>query len=436
LPDNTVIVSLGLLEAAESDSEVLFVLAHEYSHLLLGHFAKAETIAGAKDATKAVSIAWQAGSAFNAVKNSGGGVNALTSAQSGMESGARKAAPVAEALRFAVDDIFAPAWNRDQENQADALAVDLLVRSNVTIDSYANVFARLQKAFETEQASREKRKATADAVQATMADTMKSFASNPATAASITSGGAGMSGLGSGLLKSAGGALLANMGTITKTLGGSTHLPPEERRKGLAAYFQAGYPAADPPIDNGALIGRIKAKPDYARAIGTRNSYIKARGSYFAQDYAGASAQLRNLGAGSRSAPTFVNYVAALNARDFGNVPMATTFFDVARNGYGVPNPQLYEAEAEMELNTGDLKGSESLIAEGKTRFKDPDHFRSLEIRRTLAAGDAAGAQALYTQCMGVKGRDYIPERCKAAMPQAAQQQKSNPLGIKLPFGS
>lgn len=434
LPDNTIIVSMGLLEAAQSDSEVLFVLAHEYAHLLLGHFTKAETIAGAKGATQAVSVAWQAGSAFSAMKKSGGGANLLGSMQSGMESGARKAAPIAEALRFAVDDIFAPSWNRDQENQADALAIDLLVRSNVTIDSYANVFARLQKAFESEKASRDKRKAAADAVQASLAETMKGFAANTVTTSSFTGGGAGFQGLGSSLLKSAGGALLNNMGNITKSLGGATHLPPEERRKGLAAYFQAGYPTADPPIDTGALIGRIKGKADYSRAVATRNAYLKARGSYFAQDYAGATAQLRALGAGSRSAPVFVNYVAGLAARDQGNVPMAASFFDAGRGG-PVQNLQLYETYTEMELGAGDIRDSDSLISEGKARFHDPDHFKSIEIKRGIAAGDMAGAQSIYTACMGVKGRDYITERCKAAMPQAAQQQAS-PLGFKLPFGS
>ena len=430
LPDNTIIVSMGLLEAAQSDSEVLFVLAHEYSHLLLGHFTKAETIAGAKGATQAVSMAWQAGSAFSAMKKNSGG-NMLASAQNGMAAGARRAAPIAEALRFAIDDIFAPSWNRDQENQADALAVDLLIRGNMTIDSYANVFARLQKAFETEKASRDKRKVAADAIQASMGEAMKSFASTSATTAFT---GGGMGGFGSGLLKSAGGALLNNMGNITKSLGGDSHLPPEDRRNGLAAYFKAGYPSADPPIDTGALVARIKAKPDYSRAISMRNGYLKARGSYFSQDYAGATAQLRALGAGTRSAPVFINYVAGLAARDQGNVPVAASFFDAGRSA-GVQNLQLYETYAEMELNAGDMRDSEVLITEGKTRFKDPDHFKSLEIKRDLAAGDPAAAQSVYTACLGVKGRDYITERCKAAMPQAEQQQKANPLGIKLPFG-
>ena len=435
LPDNTIIVSMGLLEAAQSDSEVLFVLAHEYAHLLLGHFTKAETISGAKSATQAVSLAWQAGSAFNAIKH-GDPSNAsamLNSAQSGAEAGARRSAPVAEALRFAVDDIFAPSWNRDQENQADALAIDLLVRGNMTIDSYANVFARLQKAFETEKASRDQRKVAAEAVQASVSEAMKGVATNAVTSASFT-GGSGMQGFGSNLLKTAGGTLLNNLGNITKSMGGDTHLPPEERRKGLAAYFQAGYPTADPPIDAGALVARIKAKPDFTRAIATRNAYIKARGSYFAQDYTGATAQLRGLGAGSRTAPVFVNYVAGLAARDQGNVPGAAGYFDAGRNG-GLQNLQLYETYTEMEINAGDVRDSDTLISEGKGRFRDPDHFKSLEIKRALAAGDMATAQLIYSQCVTLKGREYITERCKAAMPQAAQQQPANPLGIKLPFG-
>ena len=273
-----------------------------------------------------------------------------------------------------------------------------------------------------------------------MEETMKSFASTSANSMAAnfaTTGGAGaatgMRGLGSSLLKTAGGALLNNMGNITKALGGDSHLPPEQRRNGLAAYFQAGYPTADPPIDSGALIGRIKRKPEYGRAIATRNAYLKARGSYFAQDYPGAIGQLKAIGAGTNGAPVFVNYVAGLAARDQGNALLATAFFDSGRKG-SLPNLQLYETFTEMELGAGDWKESDLLISEGKTRFKDPDHFKSIEIRRSLAAGDQAGAQALYSSCMGVKGRDYIPERCKAAMPQAQQQPSVNPLGF-LPFG-
>lgn len=426
LPDNTIVISLGLLEAAESDSEVLFVLAHEYAHLLLGHFTKAESIEGTKGAIKAVSQVYQAGSFVTSMRGSTPS-GALSNAQAGMDSAQKKAAVLSEALRFAVDDIFAPAWNRDQENQADALAMDLLIRSNMTIDTYANVFARLQKAFEAEKASRDSRGALAEGLQKSLTESMKTLA-NPAT---LTSGG--MRGFGSGLLKGVGGAVLNNMGAITKSIGGSTHLPPEERRKGLAAYFQAGYPKAEPPIDMGAMVGRIKARQEFQRGAALKKSYLAARQTYFSQNYAGATQALRAIGAGSRTAPTFVNYVAGLAARDSGNRAAAAGFFDAGRTGTGVQNLQLYETYAEMEINARDAARAGSVIEDGKAKFKDADHFKSVEIRRDLAAGDSASAQAIYAACIQIKGRDYIPERCKAAMPEATQAK--NPLGIKLPFG-
>lgn len=427
LPDNSIVVSLGLLQAAQSDSEILFVLAHEYSHLLLGHFTKAESIEGTKGAIKAVSQIYQAGSFVSSMRGSSPGA-ALSGAQAGMDSAHKKATVLSEALRFAVDDIFAPAWNRDQENEADALAIDLLVRSNMTIDSYANVFARLQKAFEAEKASRDKRGALAEGLQKSLTESMKSLAS-PEMLAS----GGGMRGFGSGILKGVGGAVLNNMGAITKSIGGDTHLPPEDRRNGLAAYFQAGYPQADPPIDTGAMIGRIKARSEFQRAVALKTSYLQARQTYFSQNYAGATQALRAIGAGTRTAPTFVNYVAGLAARDTGNLAAAESYFEAGRTGTGVQNLQLYETYAEMEINSRDAVHAGSVIEAGKARFKDADHFKSVEIRKDLAAGDTAAAQATYTACLQIKGRDYIPERCKAAMPDAGKSK--NPLGIKLPFG-
>jgi predicted Zn-dependent protease len=40
LPDGSIVVGFGLLDRAQSDDEVAFVLAHELGHVRLGHFAK------------------------------------------------------------------------------------------------------------------------------------------------------------------------------------------------------------------------------------------------------------------------------------------------------------------------------------------------------------------------------------------------------------
>lgn len=432
LPDNTIVVSLGLLEAAESDSEVLFVLAHEYAHLLLGHFTKAESISGAKKTATALSQVYQVGAFANSMRGTSSVSSAYNSAQGNMAKSGSEAATLSQALTFAIDDIVAPSWNRDQEDQADALAMDLLIASNMTIDTYANVFARLQKAFEAEKASRDQRNALADTLSNSLAETMKSNVNAGSLSSLAAGGGGGLAGLGSSLLKGVGNSLLANIGSITKSVGGSTHLQPEERRRGLAAYFMAGYPTADPPIDNGAMIARIKGRPEFQRATTLKTNYLQARQTYFGGNYAGATQQLRSLGAGTRTAPTFINYVAGLSARDAGDRMGAATFFNAGRHGTGIQNLQLYESFAEMAIAANDTASAEAVITDGATRFKDPDHFRSLEIRRELADDDQGAAEATYARCLQVKGRDYIADRCKAAMPR---QEKKNPLGISLPFG-
>ena len=71
LPDNTIVMSTGILQSAESDSEVLFVLAHEYAHLMMGHHLTPEASGGgSKGLLGAVSTIYVAGSFFSQLRSS------------------------------------------------------------------------------------------------------------------------------------------------------------------------------------------------------------------------------------------------------------------------------------------------------------------------------------------------------------------------------
>jgi Zn-dependent protease with chaperone function len=430
LPDNTIVMSLGTLQQAESDSEIMFVLAHEYAHLLMGHHLKSEQLGGTKQLFKAAAGVYTAGVAMSQLRAGSSGLSVADRGK--VDRAAKRASVISAGLQFALDDIFEPAWNRDQENEADALAMDLLVGSNMTIDNYENVFNRLQKAFEAQKASKERGKQFAQGMQKGLEAALKDISSD-GTMSKIAAGNGG------GLMKSIGGSLATNLGGaalggIGSLVGGDSHLPPEDRRKGLSAYFQAGYPTAEPPIDNGVMIKSIKALPEFTRAIGVKDSYLKARTAYFGQDFTGAAATLKGLGAGSKTAPTFVNYLAGLVARDSGNRAQAKTFFDAGRTGTGVPNVQLYETFAEMRIDDRDFATTNLVLSDASQRFRDPDHFKSIEIRRDLAEGDSTGAQSIYSACLQVQGRDYIPERCKAAMPSAAgTEKKKGMFGLPIP---
>jgi|CXWL01.1.fsa_nt_gi Zn-dependent protease with chaperone function len=429
LPDNSIVLSMGVLQSAESDSEVLFVLAHEYSHLLMGHHLTSESSGGgSRGLLGAVSTIYVAGSFVSQMRSNRGSLSALDLNK--VETATKKAAALTEALRFAMDDVFTPNWSHEQEDEADALALDLLIRSNSSIDSYANVFARLQKLMDQQSASRTKNRAAAEGMEKALAATMKQLTS-PQFLGSITSGNPG------GFARM-GGKLALGLGMSALSGGSSsvprdTHLPPEERRKGLAAYFQAGYPTADPPIDTGGMVRRYKAQPDYKRVIPMKDAYLKARQAYFAQDYSGALTGLQAIGAGTRTAPTFVNFMAALAARDMGNSAQAKLFYEAGRSGAGIPSVQLFESYAEANISDRDFAGSQAVLNDASTRFRDPDHFRSIGITRYVAEGNDGLAASNYATCQQVKGREYILARCKAAYPQAAAAAEAKKPKIRIP---
>lgn len=429
LPDNTIVLSTGILQAAESDSEILFILAHEYSHLLLGHHLTPEvSSAGSKGALAAVSTVYVAGSFVSQLRSSRGSFSAVDLNR--IEAATKKAATLTESLRFALDDIFTPNWSHEQEDEADAVALDLLIRSNSSIDSYANVFARLQKMMDQQSSSRAKGRTAAEGAQKALETTMKQIAS-PQFLGTIASGSTmGLAKMGGKLALGLGASALSKSGSAIQK---DTHLPPEERRKGLAAYFQAGYPTADPPIDTGAMVKRYKALPDYKRAIPLKDAYLKARQAYFALDFTGALNGLRGIGAGTKTAPTFVNFMAALAARDMGNSAQAKLFYEAGRTGAGLPSVQLFESYAEARIAERDFAGSQIVLSDAAARFRDIDHFRSVSIERYVAEGNDGMAASDYAACQQVKGRDYIPARCKAAYPQAAAAAEASKPKFRIP---
>ena len=430
LPDNTIVMSTGILQAAESDSEVLFVLAHEYAHLLMGHHLTTETSGAGKGLLGAVSTIYVAGSFVSQMRSSRGSLSAVDLGK--VEAATKKAAALTEALRFAMDDVFNPSWSHEQEDEADALALDLLIRSNSSIDSYANVFGRLQKMMDQQSASRSKNRAMAEGMQKALEATMKQLTS-PQFLGTISSGNTGgFAKMGGKLALGLGAAALSKAGS---TVQHDTHLPPEERRKGLAAYFQAGYPTADPPIDTGAMVKRYKALPDYKRVIPMKDAYLKARQAYFAQDFDGALTGLKGIGAGTRTAPTFVNLMAALASRDLGNGAQAKLFYEAGRSGTGVPSVQLFESYAEARIADRDFDGSQLVLSDATVRFRDPDHFRSIGIERYVAEGNNSLAASNYATCLQIKDRDYILARCKAAYPQAAAEAEAKKPKIPKLFG-
>ncbi|KAB0490170.1 M48 family metallopeptidase [Pseudomonas vancouverensis] len=138
--DGGIYISYKMLDALESEDELAAVIAHEYSHVLLQHY-KTNWV------DTASSLAYSAGNIFISRQ-----VNTKTSKDLlGMV--------LANDAALGVSQIgLVPALTRDQENEADRLGIDLMIRANYSFVGSINFLSRMQEWDARNQAIIEQRK--------------------------------------------------------------------------------------------------------------------------------------------------------------------------------------------------------------------------------------------------------------------------------------
>ena len=177
LPDNSIVVAFGLLDQAQSDDEVAFVLAHELGHLRPGHF-------NAAVAEKKPQLASTLGQAFlvSAALNSAGG------AGSGLAGAAAKAGATNDFLHFLVGATAEPGHTRAQEDEADCLGFDLSQEAAYSAESAS------ARVFDTITADQQKRATLTDSLSAQLKSQLDQVV-NAKTATSFLTGGLSGGGL-------------------------------------------------------------------------------------------------------------------------------------------------------------------------------------------------------------------------------------------------
>ncbi len=120
LPGGPMFVNRGMIEAANSEGEVVGVMAHEISHVLLRH--------GTAQASKAGK--YQMGQVAGAVL--------------GAIIGGRVGSVVAQGTQFGLGTAFLR-FGRDYEKQADILGAQLMARAGYDAREMANMFKTIEK---------------------------------------------------------------------------------------------------------------------------------------------------------------------------------------------------------------------------------------------------------------------------------------------------
>jgi beta-barrel assembly-enhancing protease len=132
-PDGNVFLSIGWVKSLDSEDELAALLAHELAHVLLRHH----------DTTVLASIQKQ----FKTLAGLGAGLKNQLSSESQspvpMSAGQTKALQRMEVMIDVTEGALLPAWSRGQENEADRLGFDLLVKAGYSPVGMTNLLQRI-----------------------------------------------------------------------------------------------------------------------------------------------------------------------------------------------------------------------------------------------------------------------------------------------------
>jgi beta-barrel assembly-enhancing protease len=407
LPDGSIVVAFGLLDGAQSDDEVAFVLGHELGHVRLGHFAKVVEPQQPKPAPS------QLGQLFL--------VGAAASAAGGA---ADKAGATNAFLHFLTGVSAEPGHTRAQEDEADCIGYDLSQQAGFSADSAS------ARVFDTIQADQLRRKALTDI----LGDQLKaqlSEAVTPARAASFLTGGLG--GVRGGLIS---GAARLALGAAAERASEAPpqHRPPPERKKGIADYSTDAYPEGAPLRDEQhSWLASVRGTSEYAQAkiaVEAVHDVKKARAD---GDYPKATAALALASQTSfRNAPLVLNESARLHG-DMGDAAGADRLFLQADAS---PDQTVdgYVDHVQMLYTTKQNDRAMQIAREGAQRFGgDEKPFISLMIAVSRQAGRQDEADRYFGQCLAY-GDEGLTKDCQLAAGKNGPTQRA-PQGPSFPFG-
>jgi predicted Zn-dependent protease len=130
--DGNIFISLGMINSLENEDEVAGIIAHELGHVLLRHHDADLFTLLQKQLVTFAKIGLDIKTGIDAKKGKTTGKSAFKSLRN-MKS-----------MMLLSEKVIAPAWNRSQEEEADLVAVDLLVKAGYNHEAMASALQKIQ----------------------------------------------------------------------------------------------------------------------------------------------------------------------------------------------------------------------------------------------------------------------------------------------------
>lgn len=409
-PDDTIIVWLGVFAPPENgiengmlDTDLYWLLAHEYAHIALGHTDKADAIYGQVQLLSNLTSAYMSGAQLSSTLRYG----EARSQDPKLGERIKAAKQTHESLRFMTKSVIEPAWGLSNEDEADTVGTDL-----TTALGYYPRFTYVSERFSISEKRWDDRMNDA---QALIGQRVGDTVADPAFQATLASGETGQAfgAVGESIKKgiySTGRQWL--IGYISRD-----HRSAKSRQEGLDRYKVAAYDAAGLQLEARPLKDETKALLTSAEV---NNALIAARAveatqdALLAADVVTARTEIAKAMATPFQREAYVRFWAARTALASGDQAGATRHLEATRVAPSV-SPEAYRELAALYTRGGQAAKARPIIAEGRLKTGDPDYFLPEDVRIAARSMDKAALQPLMNQCRAIK-RDRIAYDCTEAM--------------------
>jgi hypothetical protein len=401
-PDGTLIITIGLLEKLDNEDELAFVLGHELSHAIYQHKV----------------ADWYKKSQFYAVVNGAAidqtGVITAVALTGGNAGNVARGLDFAQHLLKLSSNVLTPQFEKGQEDAADALGFDMMVKAGYDTEAANGVLDKLAQ-------QEAEAKAAADAAKAAA----KKDSGSSVNEFFEKAGGVG------GLMNLATGHVsreqvenvgLAAFDTAVDSMSedATTHHPAKEREKLLATYqfreYRDALPAAPKPLPwKGKAINAALAQlmAHYADAEDTA--------AYIADSSAGSAAGAQASMQKAVTAPTtdhaYTQFVASEYYDEKKETAQSEAALLKAANG---PEPSwgVYSRLANIYIARADWAKAQSLMDRAVARFENSPVLLPKRIQILRGAGRQSEVEQLVPQCKSYD-IDELTSECKKAAGQA-----------------
>jgi predicted Zn-dependent protease len=388
--DGTIFVPLGLLRQATSEDEIAAALAHELSHIVLGHHGDAWFVEGQRRALGLSGLGTDYATAVGTSLSDDVAADKLADATADVEKQRSNVR-----LALLTSDIFVQSsFDRKKEDQADLLGVDLLIASGYNVRAMYHV---LEWVGAYEERRKERIGDLEQEVEARVEDSLSNrSAGNPLR-------------LFGGVLGKAG----ARVAGALRGAFGRDYRPAAERIDDLKGYVARSYDPPPNPRPKKAAWESAKNQP-HTRVVLAH--YRDARDAYN-ELLEGDATRAAALGVRGISSPTssaayprWVMYsVRAHQGRDRDAVANL-------RAAMQDPHPPLSVvlALSEHSAKDGNLKDALRLLEDADRRYENPPQTLPLKIAIYRRLGRSADASETYAKCRLIQNDD-LTNQCQAA---------------------